>query len=100
MPNDAAPDATTAHPPDAPDVTGAYAPAPPADPAELPGIPGYVVTAELARGGMGRVLAATDLGFGREVAVKVLLRPDPAAARRFVREAAITGRLALPGIPP
>ncbi|HEX4610418.1 MAG TPA: hypothetical protein VH092_19665 [Urbifossiella sp.] len=70
-------------------------------PIGLVSIPGYELRGELARGGMGRVLAATDLAFGREVAIKVVL-PGPdatAAAGRFVREARITGRLAHPGIP-
>jgi Flp pilus assembly protein TadD len=68
----------------------------------LPNIPGYRVTAEIARGGMGRVLAARDLTFDREVAIKVL-RPDltaEEAGRRFVRESKITARLSHPGIPP
>lgn len=45
---------------------------------------------------MSIVYAARDPTFGRQVAVK-LLRPSQnpdAAARRFRREAAITGRLA------
>ncbi|MBN9521666.1 tetratricopeptide repeat protein [bacterium] len=71
-------------------------------PAGLPDVPGYRVTGEIGRGGMGRVLTATDLRFGRDVAVKVPL-PGHAAGetgRLFVREAVITGRLAHPGIPP
>ncbi|QDU19706.1 tetratricopeptide repeat protein [Urbifossiella limnaea] len=90
---DATPDAGSTRPtgPNLPNVAG-----------DLPDIPGYVVTHELARGGMGRVLAATDLGFGRKVAVKVLLPgfDSGEAAGRFVREARITGRLAHPSIPP
>ncbi len=76
-------------------------PRPPAD--DLPDVPGYDVSRELARGGMGRVLAATDLAFRREVAVKVLLpkyRAEDGARTRFVREAHVTARLAHPGIPP
>jgi tetratricopeptide (TPR) repeat protein len=56
------------------------------------------VLREIARGGMGRVLAAFDLTLGRDVALKVLLpsaKPD-----RFVRESKITARLPHPGIPP
>ncbi|QDU19995.1 protein kinase domain-containing protein [Urbifossiella limnaea] len=99
-----------------PVATGDYTPAPAPDPAGtrpssrpagarpdgLLDVPGYAVTGEIARGGMGRVLAATDLAFGREVAVKVLLPGHEAGeeAERFVREARITGRLAHPGIPP
>jgi cell division protein FtsB len=91
--------------PDATPEAGSTRPTGPHRPgaaADLPDIPGYAVTHELARGGMGRVLAATDLGFGREVAVKVLLPgfDSGEAAGRFVREARITGRLTHPGIPP
>ncbi|HYH65024.1 MAG TPA: serine/threonine-protein kinase, partial [Urbifossiella sp.] len=89
------PDSTHASHDTPPDATGRH-------PEPLPDVPGYAVTGELARGGMGRVLAATDPVFGREVAVKVLLpAADPAdAARRFRREAVITGRLSHPNIPP
>jgi tetratricopeptide (TPR) repeat protein len=68
-------------------------------PAErLPSIPGYRVLGEIARGGMGRVLAANELGLDRDVAVKVLL--PGANPGRFVRESKITARLPHPGIPP
>jgi tetratricopeptide (TPR) repeat protein len=73
--------------------------APSSPPAGCPAVPGYAVLGEIARGGMGRVLAARDLAFGRDVAVKVLLTDHPAGAARFVREALITGRLQHPGIP-
>mgnify|MGYP000982543448 CR=1 FL=1 len=65
-------------------------------------VPGYEILGEIARGGMGRVLAARDLVFGRRVAIKVLLPQyeTEAGARRFVRESVITGRLTHPGIPP
>ena len=67
----------------------------------LPEIPGYLVTAEIARGGMGRVLAARELALDREVAIKVLLpSADPDASARFVTEAKITARLPHPGVPP
>ena len=69
--------------------------------ADLPTIPGYTVTGEIARGGMGRVLAAHDRSFDREVAIKVLLQSTSrAAASRFVTESKITGRLPHPGVPP
>jgi serine/threonine-protein kinase len=78
---------------------------PPADPPgadvpakDLPTVPGYRVLRAIARGGMGRVLAAHDLGLDREVALKVLL--PGANADRFLREAKITARLPHPGIPP
>ena len=66
-------------------------------------IPGYEIRGELARGGMGAVLQATDTALGREVAVKVLLDkygPKSTAARRFVEEARIAAQLQHPGIPP
>jgi serine/threonine protein kinase len=65
---------------------------------DLPAVPGYRVLHEIARGGMGRVLAAYDLGLDREVALKVLL--PGANSDRFVRESKITARLPHPGIPP
>jgi serine/threonine protein kinase len=66
--------------------------------ADLPVVPGYRVLHEIARGGMGRVLAAYDLGLDRDVALKVLL--PGANGDRFVRESKITARLPHPGIPP
>jgi tetratricopeptide (TPR) repeat protein len=68
----------------------------PAD--DLPTVPGYRVVGEIARGGMGRVLAAHDLTLERDVALKILL--SGANADRFVRESKITARLPHPGIPP
>jgi len=64
----------------------------------LPEVPGYAVTAEIARGGMGVVYAAYDGKFEREVAIKVLL--PGANAERFITESKITARLPHPGIPP
>jgi WD40 repeat protein len=61
-------------------------------------VPGYRVLREIARGGMGRVFAALELGLDRDVALKVLLPgADP---DRFVRESRITARLPHPGVPP
>jgi tetratricopeptide (TPR) repeat protein len=71
---------------------------PPHQAGGLPVVPGYRVLREIARGGMGRVLAAYDLGLDREVALKILL--PGAHADRFVRESKITARLPHPGIPP
>src|SRR5713226_9035279 len=65
---------------------------------DLPAVPGYRVRREIARGGMGCVLAAFDLGLDRDVALKILL--PGANADRFVRESKITARLPHPGIPP
>ena len=68
----------------------------------LPDVPGYVIEREIARGGMGMILAARDVSLGRDVAIKVLL-PEHAtldAAQRFIVEAKITARLPHPAIPP
>src|SRR5579871_5301220 len=69
--------------------------------AGVPAIPGYEVFGELARGGMGLVLAARELALDREVAIKVLLPGVAGAdARRFVTESRITAKLPHPAIPP
>ncbi|HVV83917.1 MAG TPA: protein kinase, partial [Kofleriaceae bacterium] len=60
----------------------------------------YVADHEVARGGMGRIIAAHDRVLGRPVALKELLHPDPAQAARFRREALITARLQHPAIVP
>ncbi len=65
---------------------------------DLPVIPGYRVLGEIARGGMGRVLVANEIGLERDVAIKVLLNRTNGA--RFVRESTITARLPHPGVPP
>ncbi|MBX9627883.1 MAG: serine/threonine protein kinase, partial [Gemmataceae bacterium] len=67
-----------------------------------PPIPGYELLEEIGRGGMGVVYRAKDLALGRDVAVKLLQDQYPAdgiAARRFDREARITGGLQHPGVP-
>ena len=90
--------------PDTADATGMGTTAPPAPshfpdpPADAPTIPGYAVTAELARGGMGRVYAGHDLTLDREVAIKTLL--PGASGERFVTESKIAARLPHPNIPP
>src|SRR5262249_9329336 len=74
---------------------------PPADDAagdRRPAVPGYRMLGEIARGGMGKVLAAHDVSLDRDVALKVLL--PGANAERFVRESKITAHLPHPGIPP
>ncbi len=65
-------------------------------------VPGYEVEHEIARGGMGLVLAARDPKLGRDAAIKVVLPGDRSgdATRRFVQESRITARLPHPGIPP
>ncbi|MBA4062366.1 MAG: hypothetical protein C0501_01415 [Isosphaera sp.] len=68
-----------------------------------PTVPGYEVTGEIARGGMGAVYAARDLTLGREVAVKTVLphlARDGRFAAEFDREAKLTAGLAHPGVPP
>jgi hypothetical protein len=60
----------------------------------------FEVGREIGRGGMGRVLEATDRQFRRTVAVKEMLAVgDAHARRRFLTEALVTGNLEHPGIP-
>ena len=63
-----------------------------------PAVPGYRITALIARGGMGCVYAAYDMILEREVAIKTLLPGGD--INRFVTEAQITARLPHPNIPP
>jgi len=72
---------------------------------ELPPLPQvsdqlYQTGTEIARGGMGRIVAAEDLRLGRKVALKELIDPASDQATRFQREALITARLQHPGIVP
>ncbi|MBA3395320.1 MAG: protein kinase [Deltaproteobacteria bacterium] len=60
----------------------------------------YALGLEVARGGMGRILAARDLRVGRPIAIKELLGRTPQLAARFEREARVTARLQHPGIVP
>ncbi len=61
----------------------------------------YDLSAEHARGGLGRVLKAHDDRLGRTVAIKELLKTTSTRAEaRFIREALITARLQHPGIVP
>jgi len=60
----------------------------------------YINQSEIARGGMGKIVAAEDRRLGRPVALKVLLEPAGDALGRFEREALITARLQHPGIIP
>ncbi|MEO6771791.1 MAG: protein kinase [Kofleriaceae bacterium] len=72
---------------------------------ELPPLPEvsralYETAEEIARGGMGRIVAAEDRRLGRPVALKELLDPNEDSMPRFQREALITARLQHPGIVP
>lgn len=62
--------------------------------------PRFEVVREIARGGMGRILEATDRLLGRRVAIKISLTRDPTAYQRLGREAAILSMLEDPFIPP
>jgi predicted Ser/Thr protein kinase len=70
--------------------------------ADLPSLPRvddslYAIGTEIARGGMGKILAARDRRLRRDVVIKVTRNPgrvDP----RFEREALITARLQHPSI--
>jgi serine/threonine protein kinase len=60
----------------------------------------YETAEEIARGGMGRIVAAEDRRLGRPVALKELLDPNDDSMPRFQREALITARLQHHGIVP
>src|SRR5262245_65835351 len=71
--------------------------------ADLPLVPGYELSGEVGRGGMGIVYRARDLPLDRDVAIKLLQDGYPAdspVARRFADAARITAQLQHPGIPP
>ncbi|HEY4242599.1 MAG TPA: protein kinase [Kofleriaceae bacterium] len=98
--------APASSPPSSPgtDATVALTPAPPGVPT-LPPLPiiaagTYAPERELARGGMGRIVAAVDARLGRRVALKELIEPAGDQLGRFQREALITARLQHPGIVP
>ncbi|MBP6632137.1 MAG: serine/threonine protein kinase [Kofleriaceae bacterium] len=80
----------------------AAAPGGSADLSTLPEVPPehYEPDREVARGGMGRILAARDRRLGRPVAIKELLELGAESGLRFRREALITARLQHPGIIP
>src|SRR5205823_2866495 len=82
-----------------PDATGPYTSAVPERP--VPDIPGYAITAELGRGGMGVVYKAVQVRLKRPVALKmVLAAPHTGAqgASRFQAEAEAVARLQHPNI--
>jgi serine/threonine protein kinase len=63
--------------------------------------PRYEVGEQIARGGMGAILAARQRAIRREVAMKVMLGDWNAQdRRRFIAEAQITGQLEHPNIVP
>ena len=71
--------------------------------ADLPTLPRvddatYAIGAEIARGGMGKILAARDRRLRREVVIKVMRREYGRIDPRFEREALITARLQHPSI--
>lgn len=69
--------------------------------APLPEIPGYSITGEIDRGGMGIVYQALQLSTKRVVAIKTLPGGPfaaPAALKRFQREIELAARLQHPAI--
>ena len=85
-------------PPVMPTLRGNDAPQASAPPAMPPSR--YELGPEIARGGMGRVVEATDTTLGRVVALKEALSLDADTLRRFARETRITARLEHPSIVP
>ncbi len=96
MPFGAAPGEAAA--PILPTLTGA--PVADAGPPPMPPLERYELGSEIARGGMGRVVEATDTLLGRVVALKEVLSMDPDVLRRFARETRITAHLEHPSIVP
>ena len=95
-------DATVAAPPPSGDHHGTTDTLPPIELPPLPEVSAahYKMGAEIARGGMGKIVAAEDLRLGRPVALKQLIDPSPDQVSRFQREALITAHLQHPGIVP
>jgi len=60
----------------------------------------YALGEEIAQGGIGRILRASDRRLERHVALKQLLDPNPEHEARFLREALVTARLQHPAIVP
>jgi serine/threonine protein kinase len=58
----------------------------------------YTRGGEIARGGMGRIVAARDRRLDRAVAIKELLRTDVESVTRFEREAVLSAQLEHPSI--
>lgn len=63
----------------------------------------YKLGRSIAQGGMGAILDVKDVNIRRNVAMKVMLRPESATKQqviRFIEEAQITGQLEHPGVVP
>jgi tetratricopeptide (TPR) repeat protein len=60
----------------------------------------YTIGDEIARGGMGRILAAWDETLDRAVAIKTVHNRDALTRERFAREMVVTARLQHPSIVP
>jgi eukaryotic-like serine/threonine-protein kinase len=60
----------------------------------------YTLGDEIAQGGIGRILRASDKRLERQVALKQLLDPSPENEARFLREALVTAKLQHPAIVP
>ncbi|MDF1753893.1 MAG: protein kinase [Verrucomicrobiales bacterium] len=62
----------------------------------------YIFHNQIARGGMGKIISATDRKLNRPVVFKKLLDPneDPVLVKQLIREAQITARLSHPGVVP
>jgi len=79
---------------------GAQPPAPGAPAPVASQGPRFALEREIGRGGMGRIIEATDRQFRRKVAIKEMLPIGGAQAKkRFLTEALVTGNLEHPGIP-
>lgn len=60
----------------------------------------YVLGEQIARGGMGRILAAWDRTLDRPVVLKTVRASDALSRERFAREMVVTARLQHPAIVP
>lgn len=58
----------------------------------------FQIEAEVATGGMGRLLRALDVHTGRPVALKVIATHDPSADERFRRESTVLAKVRHPAL--